>query len=107
MPRLSANAALLVLVGLMSCLWVLLAVEVALQQVSVVTVVMAVGFTIVVALWPFLNGVRFSQQGARQLIACWECQQFIPAAQSFGFCVRCGAFLTPPTKVGLPSGSPA
>lgn len=92
---LSATAAMLVMTGLMLSLWLLLAVQFALGQVNAVTVVMTVGFTILIALWPFLNGLRVSPQGPQQLLLCFECRQFVHPGNEYGFCIRCGAVLVP------------
>lgn len=98
---LSSTSAVLILSGLTLCMWVLVAIEATITQISALTLVMAISFTVMLALWPFLTGVRVTANGPQQLVACRECRQFMPPSFNFGFCMHCGAVarkLTPVPK---------
>ena len=62
----------------------------ALGSVSALSLVTALMFTAMVAIWPFLSGRRLAHGRAEKAMMCRDCHNLRWPNESFGFCIHCG-----------------
>lgn len=59
--------------------------------VSVLSVATATMFTVMLALWPFLNGRRLNHGRAEKAMMCRDCHNLRWPNETLGFCIHCGS----------------
>lgn len=93
MARMSAQAALGLLMLLAFASWGIVVAELLLVgEVSVFAIANAAVFTVTLALWPILTGTRATTKGIRVPDPCRECGAMAFPVASIRFCLSCGAY---------------
>lgn len=82
---------MLVILG--AAAWAIPAWEYSTQgMVSIVSVVTASMFTVMVAAWPFLSGRRLNHARMEKAAMCRDCHSLRwPSELDVGFCIHCGS----------------
>ncbi len=90
------NTPLLLLVLLNVAAWGVPVYEIAaFGQASVMSAVTAGMFSLMLLLWPFLNGRRLHGAHVERALVCRDCHALRwPGELDFGFCIHCGSTRT-------------
>lgn len=61
------------------------------DAVSALSLVTALMFTAMVAIWPFLNGRRLNHGRPEKAMMCRDCHNLRWPNEAFAFCIHCGS----------------